>query len=149
MFKAVIPLLLLATPACVSAQSPNRSIVALAGEVTATQVMQAEHQQWIADHQRWRAEHADLARRLDAASSMLRSEDNEFARDARELTAHGDALRTASDPQRVAALVANHVRVASEHARAAQAHHELVDEVARLEALLKDDEATQMDDREQ
>lgn len=138
MIKIVLPLLLLATPACVGAQSTGTR-----GDVTASQVMLAEHGQWIADHQRWRAQHLDMARRLEAAAALLKSEDTNFARDARELKAHGDALLASQSRQRTAELVAHHVRVASEHARAAQAHHELLDEMTRLEALLKDDQVSQ------
>lgn len=134
MLKAAIALTMMTMPLAAFAQeAPD----------VASQRMIAEHDQWIADHKVWHEQHLDMATRLEAVAAALRSEEYEFARDARELQSHGEALRAATSRRQTAPIIAEHVRVAAEHDRSYQAHHELLDQVTELEALLKDDEVMQ------
>jgi Fe2+ transport system protein B len=134
MFKTAFALTLLVVSASANAQ-PTEDL--------AIQRMLAEHQQWTADHQTWHQQHLEMAKKLEAAAAALKSKDLKFARDSKEMEAHGKALMAATTPQARQKLVADHVRTAAEHAAALQAHHEMLDEVVRLEALLEDDRGTQ------
>lgn len=99
-------------------------------------LMAAEHAQWRVDHDRWHAEHLALAGRLEAMAAALRAPDSSFAEHARELDTHKATLSGDAD---VSARAAAHARLASSHEEARLRHHEVVDDVAHLETLFRDD----------
>lgn len=107
---------------------------------TVDTVIVAQHRQWTADHDKWHAQHLEMAKRLEAVAAKLRTSDTSFDEHGTELRMHGETLAKPGD----AAVVATaHARLASEHEDARIAHHELVDSVSNIEALVDDDRKTE------
>ena len=105
----------------------------------ATADQAAEHAVWFAEHDRWHHEHIAAAKKLEEIAAALRAPDDGLAEHGTELAAHSVMMSKTTD---AAALAKAHAQLRAAHEEARIAHHELLDDLADLARVLREDRDT-------